>query len=285
MRWSSMNGLFSGGRATVHIMTSISAPDAAAMRMPIPRMSARPIPARPTMKSQSAHVAPAMLWYIPGNGPVAAWARKPLVGLPPLSHAPSLGVAKPRPKSLSTKAQRKIQPRLSRRAAATYRKALPAFVSGAMISGGTKLGYGKRAPVPILCLVLMAIHSVAVPFGHFQGLSVGYWWSGDYGTRDRDQRPATDPPPRHTGRSSLCSSTARAHTRASGGTDRRHLACWEAVMDETLASMEHLSVSESWSLVRSAPVGRLAVVVDGRPEIFPLNHVVDHGTLVFRTAE
>ena len=56
-------------------------------------------------------------------------------------------------------------------------------------------------------------------------------------------------------------------------------------MDETLASMEHLSVSESWSLVRSAPVGRLAVVVDGRPEIFPLNHVVDHGTLVFRTAE
>ena len=56
-------------------------------------------------------------------------------------------------------------------------------------------------------------------------------------------------------------------------------------MDETLAQMEHLSVSESWSLVRSAPVGRLAVVVDGRPEIFPLNHVVDHGTLVFRTAE
>ena len=56
-------------------------------------------------------------------------------------------------------------------------------------------------------------------------------------------------------------------------------------MDETLTSMEHLSVSESWSLVRSAPVGRLAVVVDGRPEIFPLNHVVDHGTLVFRTAE
>jgi nitroimidazol reductase NimA-like FMN-containing flavoprotein (pyridoxamine 5'-phosphate oxidase superfamily) len=56
-------------------------------------------------------------------------------------------------------------------------------------------------------------------------------------------------------------------------------------MDETLAPMEHLSVSESWSLMRSAPTGRLAVVVDGKPEIFPLNHVVDHGTLVFRTAE
>jgi hypothetical protein len=56
-------------------------------------------------------------------------------------------------------------------------------------------------------------------------------------------------------------------------------------MEDTLGQMEHLSVSESWSLVRSVPVGRLAVVVDGKPEIFPLNHVVDHGTLVFRTAE
>ena len=56
-------------------------------------------------------------------------------------------------------------------------------------------------------------------------------------------------------------------------------------MDEALAPMEHLTVSESWSLLRSMPVGRLAVVVDGKPEIFPLNHVVDQGTLVFRTSE
>ena len=56
-------------------------------------------------------------------------------------------------------------------------------------------------------------------------------------------------------------------------------------MDETIAPMEHLTVSQSWALVRSAPIGRLAVVVDGKPEIFPLNHVVDHGTVVFRTAE
>jgi hypothetical protein len=28
----------------------------------------------------------------------------------------------------------------------------------------------------------------------------------------------------------------------------------------------------------------LAVVVDGIPDIFPVNHVVDHGTIVFRTA-
>lgn len=45
-----------------------------------------------------------------------------------------------------------------------------------------------------------------------------------------------------------------------------------------------LTVSQAWALVREAPVGRLAVVVDGRPQIFPVNHVVDHGTVVFRTA-
>lgn len=45
-----------------------------------------------------------------------------------------------------------------------------------------------------------------------------------------------------------------------------------------------LPVSDSWALVRSAPIGRLAVVVDGRPEMFPVNHVVDHGTVVIRTA-
>jgi nitroimidazol reductase NimA-like FMN-containing flavoprotein (pyridoxamine 5'-phosphate oxidase superfamily) len=30
-------------------------------------------------------------------------------------------------------------------------------------------------------------------------------------------------------------------------------------------------------------VGRLAVSVDGSPDIFPVNHVVDHGSIVFRT--
>jgi nitroimidazol reductase NimA-like FMN-containing flavoprotein (pyridoxamine 5'-phosphate oxidase superfamily) len=42
---------------------------------------------------------------------------------------------------------------------------------------------------------------------------------------------------------------------------------------------------ECWLLLREAMVGRLAVVVDDAPELFPVNHVVDHGTLVFRTAE
>jgi hypothetical protein len=39
-----------------------------------------------------------------------------------------------------------------------------------------------------------------------------------------------------------------------------------------------------WSRLRTDRVGRLAVIVDGQPEIFPVNYAVDHGTVVFRTA-
>lgn len=41
---------------------------------------------------------------------------------------------------------------------------------------------------------------------------------------------------------------------------------------------------EAWELLRRSAVGRLAVVVDGVPDIFPVNHVVDRGTIVFRSA-
>jgi uncharacterized protein len=46
-----------------------------------------------------------------------------------------------------------------------------------------------------------------------------------------------------------------------------------------------LDESACWALLRKAEVGRLAIVVNHRPEIFPLNFVVDHATVVFRTAE
>ncbi|GAA4122739.1 hypothetical protein GCM10022415_27100 [Knoellia locipacati] len=45
-----------------------------------------------------------------------------------------------------------------------------------------------------------------------------------------------------------------------------------------------LSTEESWDLLRQAVIGRLAVVHDGAPDIFPVNYVVDHGTIVLRTA-
>jgi nitroimidazol reductase NimA-like FMN-containing flavoprotein (pyridoxamine 5'-phosphate oxidase superfamily) len=53
--------------------------------------------------------------------------------------------------------------------------------------------------------------------------------------------------------------------------------------DETSAT-EVLSDAQCWALLREAPVGRLAVTIDGKPDIFPVNPVVDHGTIVFRTA-
>lgn len=42
-------------------------------------------------------------------------------------------------------------------------------------------------------------------------------------------------------------------------------------------------MSECWALLRTGVIGRLAVVVDGEPDIFPVNYAVDHGTVVFRT--
>lgn len=47
---------------------------------------------------------------------------------------------------------------------------------------------------------------------------------------------------------------------------------------------DHLTSSQCWDYIRQARFGRLAVIVDGHPEIFPVNFAVDHGTVVFRTA-
>jgi nitroimidazol reductase NimA-like FMN-containing flavoprotein (pyridoxamine 5'-phosphate oxidase superfamily) len=49
--------------------------------------------------------------------------------------------------------------------------------------------------------------------------------------------------------------------------------------------MEHLIESECWTLLRGAQVGRLAVPMQsGGVDIFPVNHIVDQGSIVFRTA-
>jgi uncharacterized protein len=49
--------------------------------------------------------------------------------------------------------------------------------------------------------------------------------------------------------------------------------------------MIELDESACWELLRGVEVGRLAIVVNHRPQIFPINFVVDHATVVFRTAE
>ena len=46
-----------------------------------------------------------------------------------------------------------------------------------------------------------------------------------------------------------------------------------------------LDEHDCWELLRSQEVGRLAIASTTHPEIFPVNYVVDHGTIVFRTDE
>jgi hypothetical protein len=46
-----------------------------------------------------------------------------------------------------------------------------------------------------------------------------------------------------------------------------------------------LTDTECWSFLRSAAVGRLGVTVRGRPDIFPVNHVVHRESIVFRTSQ
>lgn len=54
--------------------------------------------------------------------------------------------------------------------------------------------------------------------------------------------------------------------------------------DVGLSEGVELSTAESWAWLRQSGVGRLAVVVDGHPDIFPVNHMVDRDSVVFRSA-
>ena len=48
---------------------------------------------------------------------------------------------------------------------------------------------------------------------------------------------------------------------------------------------EVLDAPTCWDLLRGVSVGHLAVLVNGYPEVFPVNYKVDHESLVFRTGE
>jgi uncharacterized protein len=56
-------------------------------------------------------------------------------------------------------------------------------------------------------------------------------------------------------------------------------------ISETGQPVTILSASESWDLLASVALGRLVTSVDGQPEIFPVNFVVQGRTVLFRTAE
>ena len=54
-------------------------------------------------------------------------------------------------------------------------------------------------------------------------------------------------------------------------------------MTNDKSTVDELSESACWTLLRTASVGRLAVWVQDHPDIFPINYAVDHGTVVFRS--
>lgn len=47
--------------------------------------------------------------------------------------------------------------------------------------------------------------------------------------------------------------------------------------------LEILGTETCWELLEATPVGRLAVVTENRPEIYPVNYVTEGRTVVFRT--
>ena len=47
--------------------------------------------------------------------------------------------------------------------------------------------------------------------------------------------------------------------------------------------LEHLSVTECWKLLSESTVGRVAVLVDSAPEIYPVNYAIDDHKVLFRT--
>ena len=57
----------------------------------------------------------------------------------------------------------------------------------------------------------------------------------------------------------------------------------EVMSDDHGAIME-LAANDCLALLRTADIGRLAVSRPAHPDVFPVNFVVDHGAVVFRTA-
>lgn len=56
-------------------------------------------------------------------------------------------------------------------------------------------------------------------------------------------------------------------------------------MSNEVTPVSILPESQCWNLLSGAAIGRLITSVDGEPEVFPVNFVVQDRTLLFRTAE
>jgi nitroimidazol reductase NimA-like FMN-containing flavoprotein (pyridoxamine 5'-phosphate oxidase superfamily) len=56
----------------------------------------------------------------------------------------------------------------------------------------------------------------------------------------------------------------------------------ECMMWDDDIVVRELAIEESWRLLRTTRLGRLAVSVAGRVDIYPVNYTVDRGDIVFR---
>jgi nitroimidazol reductase NimA-like FMN-containing flavoprotein (pyridoxamine 5'-phosphate oxidase superfamily) len=55
------------------------------------------------------------------------------------------------------------------------------------------------------------------------------------------------------------------------------------ILTPASAKVLTLSDEDCWSLLRTHKLGRLAIVIEGRPRIFPVNYAAADDTIVFRT--
>ena len=55
--------------------------------------------------------------------------------------------------------------------------------------------------------------------------------------------------------------------------------------NEGVPGLEELSVGECMDYLAGSQVGRLALVVDGHPAIFPVNYVLDGEQILYRTVK
>lgn len=53
--------------------------------------------------------------------------------------------------------------------------------------------------------------------------------------------------------------------------------------ESAMSAIEELTAEDCWRLLDRHEVGRLAVSIADRPDIFPVNYVVDRGGVVFRS--
>jgi uncharacterized protein len=54
---------------------------------------------------------------------------------------------------------------------------------------------------------------------------------------------------------------------------------------DSLASLEPIPPAVCWNLLATATVGRIGLIVDGKPEVLPVNYAIDGESILFRTGE